>query len=299
MSNGSIKAALTANVAIAAGKSFFAFFTGSASLLAESIHSIADCGNQLLLMWGIKSSSQEPDIDHPLGYGMNVYFWSFIVALMLFSIGGMYSLIEGISKLGSTKQIEHIPSLFIIIILGIYFEGKSLMVCLSEIKEKYPNKSIWWFIKETRSPELLVIFCEDSAAVIGLIIVSICLALSWFLGDPIYDAIGSICVGTLLIAVAIVLFLETKSLLIGQSVNPEIRRKLRLFLVEREEIEHTYEIATLQMGKEALLLIKARFKEQENVIQLTNDINEIENELKRQFNFTNIFIQPISQNDEL
>ena len=291
--SGSVKAALMANGAIAASKGVGAYFTGSASMMAEAIHSVADCCNQLLLMWGIKSSEREADVNHPLGYGMNMFFWSFIVALVLFTVGGTYSVYEGIHKVMAPEPLQHTGWAIAILVFGFIMEAKSFSICLKEIREVHPGKSFKWFFKETRSPELLVIFGEDLAALAGLGIAATALSIAFFTGNPVYDAIGSILVGVLLIGVAIGLFFEIKALLIGQSVDPIVRRALRVHLSECELIEHTYECVTLQMGRDAVLLIRARMREKEDATKLVSDINVLEQSLAEAFpQFTTIFIEP-------
>ena len=291
--SGSVKAALMANGAIAASKGVGAYFTGSASMMAEAIHSVADCCNQLLLMWGIKSSEREADVNHPLGYGMNMFFWSFIVALVLFTVGGAYSVYEGIHKVMAPEPLQHTGWAIAILVFGFIMEAKSFSICLKEIREVHPGKSFKWFFKETRSPELLVIFGEDLAALAGLGIAATALSIAFFTGNPVYDAIGSILVGVLLIGVAIGLFFEIKALLIGQSVDPIVRRALRVHLSECELIEHTYECVTLQMGRDAVLLIRARMREKEDATKLVSDINVLEQSLAEAFpQFTTIFIEP-------
>ena len=297
MSSDSIKAALVANASIAAAKTFGAIVTGSASMVAEAIHSAADCGNQLLLTWGLKTSTKEADINHPLGYGMNVYFWSFIVALVLFTLGGVYSVYEGIHKVMHPEPLQNVHIALLILIFGMVMEGRSLFVCIKEIKEQHPGKTFHWFFKETRSPELLVIFAEDVAAMTGLAIAFIFLVISMITGNPIFDAIGSLFVGILLVAVATFLFLEIKALMIGQSVDPVVRRNLRHHIFnECEEIEHTYECTTLQMGKEAVLLLRVRLKETEDAKKVFEDIDAIEKSISSKFpQFTTIFVEPANK----
>lgn len=295
MSN-SVKVALIANSAIAAAKTAGAVVTGSASMLAEAVHSFADCGNQLLLLWGIHSAKQEATSDHPLGYGKNTYFWSFIVALLLFSLGGAFSLYEGIHKLAHPEPLQYVGWAVAILTFGFFVELKSFMVCIAEIKQKYPGKSLRWFFHETRSPELLVVFGEDAAALLGLGIAAMFLSIASLTGNPVWDAIGSICVGILLCVVAIGLFMETKALLIGQSVDPSVRRALREHLSECTEIEHTYECITLQMGKDAVLLLRVRMVEKEDATRLLADINTVEKSIFARFpEFTQIFVEPDSK----
>lgn len=291
--SGSIKAALLANSCVAGAKTVGAVVTGSASMAAEAIHSFADCGNQLLLMWGLKGSERKADKNHPFGYGMNVYFWSFIVALVLFTLGGAYSIYEGAHKLMAPEPLKHTGWAFGILVAGFFLELRSFRICVAEIKAKYPGKSMWWFFKETRDPALLVIFGEDLAALLGLGIAAAFLGIATLTGNPLWDAAGSIVVGTLLCVVAVGLFLETKALLIGQSVDPDTRAALRDFLSEFDRIEHTYEVRTLQMGDDALLLIRARFTETEDAKQLIQDINDLEAQLYERFPiFERIFVEP-------
>ena len=291
--SGSIKAALTANASIAVAKTAGAVFTGSASMAAEAIHSFADCGNQLLLMWGLKSSKRDADKNHPLGYGMNVYFWSFIVALVLFSLGGAYSVYEGVHKLSNPEPLKHVGWAVAILAFGFFMELRSFRVCVAEIKEQHPGKSMRWFFKETRDPALLVIFGEDLAALMGLGIAAGFLGVAAVTDNPMWDAIGSIVVGLLLMSIALGLFIETKALLIGQSVDPLVRQGLRELFSEDPTIEHTYEMVTLQMGNEAVLMVRARMAEKEDAAKLINDINELERKIFERFpQFTTIFVEP-------
>lgn len=297
MSSDSIKAAMLANASIAAAKTFGAVTTGSASMMAEAIHSASDCGNQLLLMWGVKSSAKEADVNHPLGYGMNVYFWSFIVALVLFSLGGVYSVYEGIHKVLAPEPLKNVEWAIGILLFGVIMEGRSFLICLKEIKALHPGKSFQWFFKETRSPELLVIFAEDLAALIGLAIALVFLAIAWLTGNPIFDAIGSLFVGILLVSVAAFLFLEIKALMIGQSVDPVVRRALREHIFHKcDQIEHTYDCTTLQMGSEAVLLMRVRMVEKEDAKKIIEDIDAIEKSISEKFpQFTTIFIEPANK----
>jgi cation diffusion facilitator family transporter len=245
-------------------------------------------------MWGLRSSNQKPDSDHPFGYGMNVYFWSFIVALVLFTLGGTYSIYEGVHKIINPEPLKHAGWAVAILVLGFIMELRSFRVCVKEIREAYPGKSLIWFFNETRDPSLLVIFGEDAAALLGLGIAAAFLGLAVATGNPVWDAVGSIIVGVLLCTVAVFLFWETKALLIGQSVDPNDRAALRDFLSDSPLVEHTYEIKTLSLGNsKALLLIRARFKETENALKLLDNINDLEKGLHAAFpQFEMIFVEP-------
>lgn len=300
MSSGSIRAALIANATVAGAKTVGAFFTGSASMAAEAVHSFADCGNQLLLMWGQKSSQRKPDIQHPFGYGMNAYFWAFVVALVLFSLGGVYSIYEGVHKVLNPEPVKYALLAMGILMLGFVMELRSFMVCVKEIKATYPGKSMKWFFKETRDSTLLVIFGEDAAALLGLGIAGSFLGLTVLTGNPIWDAIGSVAVGVLLCGVAFGLFVETKALLIGQSVDPTDRQDLRDFLSEHNCIEHVYDLKTLTIGHdEALLLIRARFSEKEDAAKLLDDIDHLEFSINEKFpQFKKIYVEPDNKHED-
>lgn len=291
--SSSVKAALAANGAVAIAKSVGAVFTGSASLFAEAVHSFADCGNQLLLMFGMHNAKRDADKEHPLGYGKEVYFWSFVVALVLFTLGGVYSVYEGYHKLIDPKPLNHVGWAIGILIFAVWAESKSLRVCLNEIRKKYPGKSLRWFFKETRDPELLVIFGEDAAALTGLVIALVSLLLAWATGNPMWDAVGSILIGVLLMGVAVGLFMETKALLIGQSADPTTRLAMRKHLMALEDIEHVYDAMTLQMGSQIVLLLRIRTKEMESDDDLIDYLREVKASLYEAFpQFTTIFIEP-------
>jgi len=294
--SSSVKAALAANGAVAIAKSVGAFFTGSAALFAEAVHSFADCGNQLLLLFGMRSSQRDPNTEHPLGYGKEVYFWSFVVALVLFTLGGVYSVYEGYHKLVDPVPLNHVGWAVGILVFAVWAESKSLCVCLREIRAKYPGKSLKWFFKETRDPELLVIFGEDAAALAGLVIALFTVLLSWITGNPVWDAIGSIIIGILLMVVAVGLFLETKALLIGQSADPTTRKALRQHLMDLDEIEHVYDCVTLQLGKEVLLLLRVRIINMESHEQLIDYLRTVKAGIYEKFpQFTVVYIEPDDQ----
>lgn len=297
MSSNSIIAALSANFAIAVSKSVGAFFTGSASMVAESIHSFADCGNQLLLILGQKLSNKPASSTHPLGHGREIYFWSFIVALILFLLGGTYSIYEGIHKIMHPEPIQYVQWATAILIGSAILEFFSLKTCISEIKEKNDISSGWInFIKETRHSELLVILCEDFAALCGLLIAGVMLLLSWITGNSFFDAIGSVLVGVTLVCVATILSFETKKLLIGESVDPTLRKNLLQLISEFDGIEHTYELVTHQLGSNScMLLMRVRFNSSnvETLQDCVDIINRLETKIVAEFpEFTKIFIEP-------
>src|SRR5687767_8790224 len=216
--------ALGANLAIAAAKTAAAIFTGSSAMLAEAIHSYADAGNQGLLLWGMKQAKRPPSPDYPLGWGKAVFFWSFIVALVLFSLGGLFSLYEGWHKLHATEGLNYPWVAVGILLFGIAAETVSLRACLHEVNKVRDGRTLWRWFRESRQSELVVILGEDIAALFGLVLALAAILITVMTGDPMWDALGSMSIGVLLIVVAIGIGIEIKALLIGQSAEPETER---------------------------------------------------------------------------
>jgi cation diffusion facilitator family transporter len=254
----SILYALAANVAIAAAKLTGALFTGSSALLAEGLHSLADSGNEALLLYGRRQARLPPSAHHPLGHGRAKYFWSFVVALLLFSIGGVFSIYEGTRKLSLAEPIEAPWIAVAIVVFALAAEGTSLHYSLRQIGKVRRERSLWRWFRETRRSELIVVLSEDLAAIAGLCFALAALLLTVTTGDPLWDAIGSIAIGTLLIVVASGLAAEVKSLLIGESASPRTRRAIRDFLNSRPGIEEVEQLVTLQQGDEVLIAVRAR-----------------------------------------
>lgn len=279
----SIFFALGANLAIFIAKLGAALFTGSGSLLAEAIHSLADTGNQLLLLWGLKLSRRPPTPKHPLGHGKAIFFWSFIVALLLFSMGGMFSIYEGFYKLKHPKTISY-PFLALgVLLFSLLAEGISLIGCLKEINKVRKNQTLLTWFKKTRQSELLVVFGEDSAAIIGLTFAFLAIVLSIITQNPFYDALGSILIGILLIVIALAIGSEVYELLIGQGVEPEIKEKIIELLEKQPEIKQVLNLITLQLGPNVMVAVKAKMNLKKSALELVNDINQCEQILKRHF----------------
>ncbi|PLX40178.1 MAG: cation efflux family transporter [Deltaproteobacteria bacterium] len=280
--------ALGANLGIAAAKTAGAIITNSGAMLAEAVHSFADCANQLLLFIGISRAKRPPDSRHPLGYGKTIYFWSFIVALMLFSMGGLFSLYEGAHKLaaiqrGGDHSIESPWVAIVILLFGVALEGSSLLGALKESRELRRGKTLWRWFKSSRESTYLVVIGEDFAALIGLTLALMAVGLSVVTGNPLYDALGSMAVGALLIVVAIVVGIEIKSLLIGESAGSEVEEAIRVFLNEHSAVDKLLNLKTLQMGDEVMVAVKALMSKQESVDMLISEINRCERELKSAF----------------
>ena len=279
----SILFALGANFAIAIAKSVGAVFTGSASMLAEAIHSFADCGNQALLIWGLKSAKRAASPDHPLGHGRAIYFWSFIVALMLFSMGGLFSIYEGVHKLHDTEPVRYAWVAVAILSFGIAAESVSLWGALREINKERGGLSLWQWFRTSRQSELLVIFGEDLAALGGLVLALGFIALSMLTGNPMWDAIGSISIGVLLVLVAVLVGIEVKALLIGQSAEPQVLARLRAHLEAQPEVAQVYSLITQQLGSEIMVAVKARMQPVGSDVALIAAINAVEARLRAEF----------------
>ena len=215
--------ALGANFAIACAKGFAAYMTNSSAMIAETVHSLADCGNQLLLLLGLRQAKKPPTPDYPLGYGKAIYFWSFLVALMLFSVGGMFSLYEGIHKLHNPEHLEQWWWAVGVLIFGIIAESVSMRACMQEVNKARGDRSLWRWFRESRQAELVVIFGEDLAALFGLVFALFAVGLAVITGNPMWDAIGTVAIGVLLIVVAVFVAVEVKALLIGQSVEKGVQ----------------------------------------------------------------------------
>jgi cation diffusion facilitator family transporter len=279
----SIIYALVANFAIAVAKLIAAIITHSGSMMAESIHSFADCGNQGLLLLGISKAKRPPDEHHPLGYGKTIYFWSFIVAIILFSMGGLFSIYEGSHKLQEPTSIESPLIAIGVLIFAILAEGLSLYGCIREVNKVRDGRSFMRWFKETRQSELLVIFGEDLAALIGLSLALVAIVLTMVTGNPMYDALGSIGIGVLLLIVAVMIGIEVKALIIGQGVEPKTREDMLDFLNQRNEIEQIFNLLSLQLGDDVMVAIKAKMKPQESDVALIDAINSCEAAFKQKF----------------
>jgi cation diffusion facilitator family transporter len=279
----SIIFALCANLAIAVSKLIAATVTGSGSMLAESIHSLADSGNQLLLLLGIKHAKRPPSPDYPLGFGKAVYFWSFIVALMLFSMGGVFSIYEGFHKFHHPESLNYPYVAIGVLLFSIIAESVSMWGCLREVNKERRGRTLKQWFKETRQSDLLVVFGEDLAALLGLCFALMAIILTIITGNPAYDAMGSIAIGALLVVIAFLIGIEVQALLIGQSVEPEQRIQMLEFLQKQDEIDQVFNLMTLQLGKDVMVAVKAKMVKTNSAEALVEAVNRCEVGFKRAF----------------
>ncbi|MEO6154103.1 MAG: cation diffusion facilitator family transporter [Thermomonas sp.] len=259
-STRAVLVALGANLAIAMAKGVAAWFTKSGAMLAETVHSLADCANQVLLLIGMKQAKGPPSPEHPLGRGKEVYFWSFLVAVMLFTIGGIYSLYEGVHKLAHPQPLQKWQWAVGVLVFSIAMEAYSTRACLQAAAAERKGRSLWRWFRESRSAELIVVVGENIAALLGLVVALAFIGLSIFTGNPLWDAIGTLAIGVLLVVVAVFVAIEVKALLVGQSIDPRRQEEMRVFLHAQPEIAELYNLITLQLGNRALVSVQARFR---------------------------------------
>ena len=275
--------ALGANFAIFIAKLAAAIITGSAAMTAEAVHSLADCGNQGLLLVGMKNAKAPPTSDHPLGHGKAVYFWSFLVALMLFSVGGAFSIYEGTHKLSNPEPLKSAWVAISVLVFGIVAESFSMWGCLREVNKARGTRSLWRWFRESRQSELIVIFGEDLAALLGLVFALIAVLLTMATGNPIFDAVGTLAIGVLLVVVAVGIGIEVKTLLIGRSVDPALRKEICAFIEQRPEVARVFNMITLQLGPDVMVSIKAEMKPELSALGLIEATNAVERDLKARF----------------
>lgn len=254
-SRRAVIAALLANAGIAVAK-FAAFvITGSASMLAESVHSVADSGNQSLLLLGGKRAEQPATELHPFGHGRERYFWSFVVALVLFSLGSMFAIYEGANKLIHPHELESPMVAFVVLGIAIVLEAFSFRTAVREAQPLRRGRSWWRFIRTETSPELPVVLLEDLGAQVGLLLALIGVSLTTITDDPTWDALGTISIGILLGVIAIILAIEMKSLLIGESASKEERLAIRAAIVDGPDHPKLIYARTQYLGPDSLLLV--------------------------------------------
>lgn len=277
--------ALAVNAGIALSKLGGALYSGSASLFAESIHSSVDCLNQVLLLVGSRKASRPADASHPLGYGREAFFWSFLVAIALLGVGGAYSLYEGVHKLLANEgKLEHPGLGMAILALGFVMEAFSFRACLREIREQNRHGTLWNWFRRTTSSDLLVIFTEDLAALLGLGLAGSCLTLAWATGNTAFDAAGSVLVGLLLLVVASFLAAEVKSLLIGEAAETDFRTALDALVTEHLPGAYVLNLIALQLGpRNVMISCKLHPGPTASVQHLIDGINTIERAMKARF----------------
>jgi len=249
-----IYAALAANLGIAATKFAAAAWTGSSAMLSEAIHSLVDTANQGLLLLGLRRAARPADAGHPFGHGMEIYFWAFVVALLIFALGGAASIYQGWRKLFEPEAMHDPWINFAVLGVSVVMEAYSFRVALKELREIDPKSTTFAAIRKSKDPSVFAVLCEDAAALAGLVIALLGVGLAYLLDEPMFDALASIAIGVLLIVVAVFLARETLSLITGESASPEVRADVRRILGEDPRVVSVAEVLTMHLGPTDVLL---------------------------------------------
>ena len=273
-----ILAAFLANMGIALAKFIAWFLSGSASMLAEAIHSVADSGNQLLLMLGGRQAKKKADREHPFGYGRERYVYAFVVSIILFSVGGLFSIYEGIDKLTHPHELENAWIPIAVLVVAIVLESFSLRTAVKESNHVRPKGQSWVsFVRHAKAPELPVVLLEDIAALTGLVFALFGVGMTVITHNPVFDAIGTLMIGTLLILVAITLGIESMSLLVGEGATDADHDRIVDAINDGPEVEKIIHIKTLYLGPDELLVAaKLGFASDAPLVHIASDIDRVE-----------------------
>jgi cation diffusion facilitator family transporter len=278
-----VVAALLANAGIAVAKFVGFLITGSGSMLAESVHSVADSGNQALLLLGGRKAQKAPTADHPFGYGRERYFWAFVVAIILFSLGGMFATYEGVEKIRHPHELESVAVAIVILLVAIALEALSFRTAVKEAKKvKDPQMGWWTFIRRSKNPELPVVLLEDLGAQVGLVLALIAVTIAQITGEPVWDGVGTLCIGLLLIVIAVILAVEMKGLLIGESASQADIEKIVAAIEVEPSVRRLIHMRTEHIGPDELLVgAKIELIPDLSVAEAAEAVNRVETSVRR------------------
>lgn len=288
-----IYGAISANILIAASKFVASFFTGSSAMLAEGIHSLIDTGNGFLLLLGLKKSRKAADKSHPFGYGKEIYFWSFVVSILIFALGGGFAIYEGIHALQDPQVIEDPTWNYWVLIIAVIFEGTSLIIAIKTFKKSNPTGNLIANIIKSKDPANFAVIIEDTAAVTGLMIALIGIFLSQQLENPYLDGISSILIGVLLLVVATFLARETKGLLLGESASPEVIEGIQKILDNHSNVKKWNFPKTIHFGPDNILVVvEVDMYEDIDLVVAEKSVETIRSQIKGKFpKVSQVFIQ--------
>ncbi|MBE7171521.1 MAG: cation transporter [Williamsia sp.] len=297
--NKSIYSALAANLLIAVTKFIAGTISNSSSMLAEAIHSLVDTANELVLLLGINRSKKAPDSQHPFGYGKELYFWSFIVSILIFGLGGGLSIYQGILHIIHPEELGNPTVSYIVLALSMVFEGASFVVAIREFNKVKGALSWWDAVVNSKDPSTFLVLFEDGAAVAGLFIVLICLFLGHRLNLPVLDGVASLLVGLLLVAVSGILARESRSLLMGEGIAPQTKARI-IELTEHHpavvKVKHI--LSTYQSPSEVVLMLIVSFHEDLSMKEIDEAIDEIRAKIKKQYTLVRfVMVQPETAQD--
>ncbi|GEP27668.1 cation transporter [Cryobacterium levicorallinum] len=279
--NKAIVAAFAANLGIAITKFVAWAFSGSSSMLAEAVHSVADAGNQLLLLLGGRKAKKRADLEHPFGYGRERYVYAFVVSIILFSIGGVFSLYEGFDKLQHPHPLENVWLPILVLTIAMVLEGYSLRTAIRESNHVRGKQSWVQFVRHAKAPELPVVLLEDVAALTGLAFAFVGVGLTIITDEPIWDAIGTLAIGALLVLVAIILGIETKSLLVGEGASRRDLDAIEAAILDGPETRRIIHLKTLYLGPDEILVgAKLAFDGDHRFTDVAANINAVETRIR-------------------
>lgn len=293
-----IFAALAGNTLIAITKFIAAAITGSSAMLSEGIHSLVDTGNQILLLYGMKAAKKPADERFPFGYSKEIYFWSFVVAILIFAVGAGVSLYEGILRVGAPEPLDHVLLNYIVLGFAMLFEGGAWYMAMKEFSAVKGNSGYIEAVRRGKDPTMFVVLFEDSAAMLGLLVAFVATALSQLTGNTIFDGIASIIIGLILGGTAIWLAYETKGLLIGESATPHVVAGIRAIAADTPEIEAMNEVLTMHMGPDDILVnISIDFRDDLNADEVERTISDIDRRIKQVYpQVKRVFIEAEKRN---
>jgi cation diffusion facilitator family transporter len=288
--------ALAANLGIAVAKFVAAAFTGSAAMVSEAIHSVADSGNELLLLLGLKLSRKPMDAAHPYGYGKELYFWSVIVAITLFAGGGGISLYQGVTRLLHPAPIENVVWSYAVLGLSFVFEGTAFVVSLRKLRKAEPGCSLWKAVRRSKDPSLFMVVGEDFAALLGLLAAFAGVFTAHVTGNAAFDAVGSLVVGLILCVIAVLLAKESRALLIGESASPEVIAELRRVSCDDPDVLRVGRMLSMQLGPhEVLLNVSIEFRPELTMRELARTVERLEKKLRERCpDVAHIFLEAAS-----
>lgn len=285
--------AVGANLSIAVTKFFAAFFSGSSAMLSEGIHSVVDTGNQLLLLLGIHRSQRPPDEEHPFGYGKALYFWSLIVAVLLFGMGGGMATYEGITHLIQPKPLEDPTWAYVVLAAAMVFEGYSWIIAYREVRAGAGRRGILRLVRASKDPSVFTILMEDTAALMGLVIAFVGIFLGHWFNNPLIDGAASLAIGIMLAVVAVLLVMESKGLLLGESADPEVVADIRRIASSDPAVSAINHLLTMHLGpNEVLVNLEIRFRDGLSAVELVSAVVRVEETIRSKHpRLTRVFIE--------
>jgi cation diffusion facilitator family transporter len=291
----SVLAALLANTAIAIAKFVAALVSGSTSMLAEAFHSMADTGNQALLLFGLKRAEKPPDEDHPFGHGKARFFWSLLVAVSLFTVGGGFSIWQGVHGLISgDHELPSVTVALIVIAVAICFEGYAWRTAWRQLDESRRGRGVWAALRHSKDPEVLTVLAEDTAAISGLLVAAACITLASVTGEPAFDAAGSVIIGLILLAVAFLLGRENAALLLGEAVDPQVREAIERAIRSVDQVDDLLELLTMHLGPDEFLVVAdVRFRDDLDTEEIARTIDRVEGAIREaEAGAVRIYVEP-------